>query len=135
MNQEKTVEEPLLSQAKMNEYKEREFREYLVNQDVTLAIVKFLLALRNAPNKPDSPSQALIDYFSIHKDTRAHEEFEKLKSDVEQLEQENNQLSKEIDQIKEQIVQQKLEKQRREEEERVRLEEEAKKNTKKPTKK
>ncbi len=40
MNQEKTVEEPLLSQAKMNEYKEREFREYLVNQDVTLAIVK-----------------------------------------------------------------------------------------------
>lgn len=36
----KTIEEPMQSQAKLKESKEREFREYLVGQDVTLAIVK-----------------------------------------------------------------------------------------------
>ena len=33
-------EAPLHSAAKLNEYKEREFREYLVDQGMTLAIVK-----------------------------------------------------------------------------------------------
>lgn len=36
----KIEEDPLLSQQKMNEYKEREFREYLVQKEVVLAIVK-----------------------------------------------------------------------------------------------
>jgi hypothetical protein len=33
-------EEPLVSYEKMNEYKEREFRQYLVEKDMALAIVK-----------------------------------------------------------------------------------------------
>jgi len=41
--------------------------------------------LRNAPNKPDSPSQALIDYFSVHKDTRAFQEYESIKIEVDAL--------------------------------------------------
>ncbi|KAM3135140.1 hypothetical protein pb186bvf_012786 [Paramecium bursaria] len=132
-------EAPLHSASKLNEYKEREFREYLVDQGMTLAIVKcktiaqfnqqVLLSLRNADKKPDSPSQALMDYFSAQKS--GWDEFETLKQNVDNLESENHELNQEIQQLLKQIEQAKQDKLRKQEEERIRLEEEAKKNVKK----
>jgi hypothetical protein len=37
------MEEPVISNSKRNEYKLREFREYIANKDVVLSIVKCIL--------------------------------------------------------------------------------------------
>ncbi|CDW73282.1 UNKNOWN [Stylonychia lemnae] len=55
-------------QVMKKEEKTRKFREYLANNDVVLAIVKYILALRSADPKPSDPVQHLRDYFGEVRD-------------------------------------------------------------------
>eukprot|EP00347_Sterkiella_histriomuscorum_P004052 403361928 len=71
-------------QALKKEEKTRNYREFLADQGVVLALVKYLLALRTADPKPEDPVEHLRDYFGRYRDP--------MWDVVDQLTQENQQL-------------------------------------------
>ncbi|KAL4490405.1 hypothetical protein ABPG72_002615 [Tetrahymena utriculariae] len=128
------LEEPVYSKKEKQQAKLKEFREYLVDKEVVLAIVKYILSIKNSKDLPENPLQALTDYFGTYKDQSEWEVFDNLTKNVNDTKDENQRLEQEIISIKQQIEQAKIDKIRREEEEKQReLEEQNnKKGAKKP---
>ena len=111
----------------------KEFKEYLASHDVVLAVVKFLLSLRNSKEKPEDPLLVLKDYFGEIKNNEKVNEKEELEKKIEGLKDNNRNLSTEAQSIRQEIELKKEEMRRKQEEERIRLEEEQmKKDKKKP---
>eukprot|EP01017_Pseudomicrothorax_dubius_P021484 TRINITY_DN2313_c0_g1_i4.p1 TRINITY_DN2313_c0_g1~~TRINITY_DN2313_c0_g1_i4.p1 ORF type:complete len:140 (-),score=49.58 TRINITY_DN2313_c0_g1_i4:39-458(-) len=127
-------EESLNSLEKRSELKSREFREYLVDKNVVLAMVKFLLSLKNSAYRPENPFEVMKEYFGIYK-SEAMEEYDALRVACEELEKDNEHLANEIETLRNKIEEARESKRRREElEAQAKAEEEAKK-AKKNTKK
>jgi hypothetical protein len=85
----------------------REFREYLVQKEVVLALVKctcysVLLALKKSENPPDNPAQYLQDYFGEYRDP-AWDEIDRMKAEVEDMKAREPQLTEEIERMKGEI--------------------------------
>ena len=111
----------------------KEFKEYLASHEVVLAVVKFLLSLRNAKEKPEDPLLVLKDYFGEIKNNDKMDEKVDLEKIVEELKEANRNLAEEAESIRKAIEIKKEEMRRKQEEERIRVEEEQmKKDKKKP---
>lgn len=126
-------EEAIFSKKKRTEMKIKEFKEYLASHDVVLAVVKFLLSLRNAKDKPEDPLMVLKDYFGEIKNNDKLNEKEEFEKKIKELQENNKNLYEEAESIRKSIELKKEEIIRKQEEERIRLEEEQmKKDKKKP---
>ncbi|KRX02525.1 hypothetical protein PPERSA_11865 [Pseudocohnilembus persalinus] len=133
---DRVKQEEVYSKQRKTEIKQKDFREYIAQNDVVLAIVKFLLSIKNAEELPENPQQVLLDYFGDYRDEEKWGDFDNLEDAVNQITQENDQLAEQIEEKKQQIIQAQEDKAKKEEEERIRQEEEAnKKTSKKPGKK
>jgi hypothetical protein len=75
----------LQGEIKRKEEKLSKFREYIADNDVVLAFVKFLLAARQQNPWPEDPLEYLHDYFGNYKDPM----WEK----VEQWQEENKEMA------------------------------------------
>jgi len=68
-----------------HERKIHDFREYLCDSEVVLAIVKYLIAVRSQSKMPEDPQQHLLDYFGNQRSP--------LWDTMEELQDENAQIS------------------------------------------
>ena len=80
--------------------KQRDFREYLVQKEVVLALVKctchaVLLALKKAESPPEDPAQYLQDYFGQYRDP-AWDDMDRMKAEVEEMKAKEPELAGEI---------------------------------------
>ncbi len=110
--------------------KYRNFLQYLCDKGVALGIVKFLLSVRRNEELPESPIEAMTDYFGSYGSSK-NSEIGVLAEQVEQLKVENKILFEEIDQTEQEIERKKIEKEQAELARRAAEEEEARKKTKK----
>ena len=78
------------------------FRGYLADQNVVLAFVKYLLALRSCVKLPEDPQQHLVDFFGNYRDPMwdnmedMRDENEEIESNLPGLEQKIVDLEKQI---------------------------------------
>ena len=101
-------QDPLVPSLQAHRQKKlREFREYLVDKQVVLGLVKcncnaVLLALKKAERPPENPAQYLQDYFGEYRDP-AWEEMDRLSAEVEQMRARGPELEAEIEKLKKDI--------------------------------
>ena len=122
--------ETVYSQDYKETEKYKQFLQYLCDKGVALGIVKFLLALRKNEELPDSPIEALTDYFGAY-NNQSNSEMAELQEQVEKLRVENKILAEEIETTAQEIERKKIEKEQAEAAARALEEEEAKKKAKK----
>ena len=56
------------AQIRKKEEKLKNFRKYLADKDVVLAMVKFILSVRSQKQWPEDPHKHMIDFFGNYKD-------------------------------------------------------------------
>lgn len=67
--------------------KMREFREYLADNGVVLAMVKFLLSLKQSNTEIENPAQFIQDYFGFYQDEKT-QMMEDMRTDMTRLQSE-----------------------------------------------
>jgi hypothetical protein len=85
------------------EKKLKEFREYIVDKGVVLALVKVLLSLKYAEDKPKNPIKAIREFFGKYHDSR-WDEIETLKEEIILLGAENPKLFEKVQELEEELI-------------------------------
>jgi hypothetical protein len=85
------------------EKKLKEFREYIVDKGVVLALVKVLLSLKYAEDKPKNPIKAIREFFGKYHDPR-WDEIDTLKEEIILLSAENPKLFEKVQELEEELI-------------------------------
>ncbi|CAG9315010.1 unnamed protein product [Blepharisma stoltei] len=97
------VDKSLTLQAMKRDKKQREFREYLADKGIVLAMVKFLLALKQSDNPPNSPAEYIQQYFGVYKDPM-WDIVDNMKADIEGMKTSIENKLNEIQNLKNEIT-------------------------------
>ena len=135
-SKDKTV----FSEQRKEEQNMEQFMEYLVDSEVALSVIQYLVHLRGCDSFPEDPLKILRGHFALQTNDKM-QKYKDLISEYQVLKNENQLLSEEMLQLEEKLAEERekfeeREKQKQKEEE-LRLQEEANKesNNKKKKKK
>eukprot|EP00744_Colponema_vietnamica_P011410 GILI01016047.1.p1 GENE.GILI01016047.1~~GILI01016047.1.p1 ORF type:complete len:220 (+),score=29.08 GILI01016047.1:81-740(+) len=85
------------------ERKLKEFRQYLVDKQVVMALVKYLLALKESPTPPENPNEYLLDFFGRYRDPM-WDVVEQLQTENADFEVKNAQLQARVDELEREVA-------------------------------